>query len=225
VTSAKAGTDDISALNGIVDVSRETGERLERFAALVRRWQAADNLVAPQTLPLLWRRHIADSAQLVTMFPEARTWLDLGSGAGFPAIVLAILLSEKNGAVHLVESNQRKCAFLRQAIRETGAPATVHAGRIEAVLAGWREPIDRVSARALAPLPRLLSLAEPVLSAGAVGAFHKGQDFEREIEEASKSWRFDLILHKSLVEEGGVILEISRLARRAKGSTGVRGRP
>jgi len=217
---------DISALDGLVDVSRETAERLERFVALVRKWQTAENLVAPETLPVIWTRHVADSAQLAKIFPDARAWVDLGSGAGFPGIVLAILLAElPDGIVHLVESNQRKCAFLRQAIREAGARGKVHAGRIEAVLAAWREPVDMISARALAPLGRLLSLAEPLLSKGAVGAFHKGQDFEREIEEASKSWEFDLILHKSLVEGGGVILEMRNPARKADNPTGVRGRP
>lgn len=223
--SRSAAPDDISALGGLVDVSRETAERLERFVALLRKWQAAENLVAPETLPVIWTRHVADSAQLVKIFPHARAWVDLGSGAGFPGIVIAILLAATpDGVVHLVESNQRKCAFLRQAIRETGASARVHAGRIEAILAAWREAVDMVCARALAPLDRLLSLAEPLLSRGAVGAFHKGQDFEREIEEASKSWEFDLILHKSLLEGGGVILEIRHLRRKANGSTGLRGR-
>jgi len=221
-----ATPDDISALDGLVDVSRETAERLERFVALVRKWQTAENLVAPETLPVIWARHVADSAQLATIFPDASAWVDLGSGAGFPGIVLANLLAESpDGIVHLVESNQRKCAFFRQAIRETGVNAKVHAGRIEAVLAEWREPVDMISARALAPLGRLLSLAEPLLAKGSVGAFHKGQDFEREIEEASKSWEFDLILHKSLVEGGGVILEIRSLARKAKDPIGLRGRP
>jgi 16S rRNA (guanine527-N7)-methyltransferase len=216
---------DISALDGLGDVSRETAERLERFVALVRKWQTAENLVAPEALPVIWTRHVADSAQLTRLFPDARTWVDLGSGGGFPGIVLAILLAESpDGIAHLVESNQRKCAFLRQAIRETGASGKVHAGRIETILAEWREPADIVSARALAPLGRLLSLAEPLLLKGAVGAFHKGQDFEREIEEASKSWEFDLILHKSLVDGGGVILEIRHLARKAKDPTGLRGR-
>ncbi len=218
-------SDDISALGGVVDVSRETGEKLERFVALVRKWQAVDNLVAPLTLPVIWKRHVADSAQLVRIFPESRIWLDLGSGAGFPGIVLAILLSESPGGfVHLVESNQRKSTFLRQAIRETGAQADVHPGRVESVLADWRLPVDMVGARALAPLGRLFNLAEPLLSNGVPAAFHKGQDFGREIEEASKSWDFDLIKHNSLVDKGGMILEIRHLARKAERSNGVRGR-
>ena len=125
-------TDGPEALTDIVPVSRETAERLAAYVALLRKWQRAENLIAPSTLPAIWRRHVADSAQLVALFPEARRWLDLGSGAGFPGLVVAILGAEHaDTAVHLVESNRKKCAFLRQAIRETGAPAIVHEGRIE----------------------------------------------------------------------------------------------
>lgn len=221
----RSGKDDISALAEIVSVSRETAVRLERFVALLNKWQTAENLVAPSTLSSIWRRHVADSAQLIARFPEERNWLDLGSGAGFPGLALAILLRETSGSfVHLVESNQRKCAFLREVIRETEACAEVHHGRIEAVLARWSEPVGTITARALAPLERLLFLAEPAFAGGARGAFHKGQDFEREIEKASKSWDFDLVVHKSLVESGGVILEIHSLARKPGTSTGIRGR-
>lgn len=216
MSAATSLRDDLSALDGIVAVSRETAERLKRFVALLRKWQGADNLVAAATLPDVWRRHVADSAQLVRLFPEARIWLDLGSGAGFPGLVIAILLSESSGSmVHLVESNSRKCAFLRQVIRDTEAPAKVHCGRIESVLGAWSEPVDMISARALAPLDRLFALAEPVFAAGAHGAFHKGQDFEREIEETAKYWEFDLVKHKSLTDERGAILEIRRIARKA----------
>ena len=143
-------SDDAKALLGVLDVSRETIERLEVYVALLRRWQPAQNLVSPKTLDQIWRRHIADSAQLMAMFPSVLRWADLGSGAGLPGMVTAILLAGRAGAaVHLVESNQRKCAFLRTAIRETGAPAVVHEGRIESVLKQWREPVDYVSARAL----------------------------------------------------------------------------
>lgn len=209
-----AAADDISALDGIISVSRETAKRLERFVALLNKWQAAENLVAAGTLPDVWRRHVADSAQLVGLFPDTRHWLDLGSGAGFPGLVTAILLAETPGAgVDLIESNSRKCAFLRQVIRDTEAPARVHQGRIETLMKAWSEPVERVSARSLARLDRLLSLAEPVLSAGAAGAFHKGQDFEGEIEETAKSWKFDLVSYPSLTDSRGVILDIRRLRR------------
>jgi len=214
--------DDVSALDGIIPVSRETGQRLEQFVDLLRKWQSADNLVGRGTLSSVWRRHVADSAQLLKFFPDSRIWLDIGSGAGFPGLVVAILLAETPGSlVHLVESNTRKCAFLRQAIRQTGAPAKVHNGRIEAILTDWSEPVDMISARALAPLDRLISLAEPLFSAGVRGAIHKGQDFAREIEETAKSWVVDLVKHQSLTDERGVILEIRHVARRPHPANGV----
>lgn len=210
-------SDNISALDGIISVSRETADRLTRFVELLKKWQGADNLVAAATLPSVWHRHIADSAQLVRLFPQARAWLDLGSGAGFPGLVVAILLCDSpGGLVHLVESNSRKCAFLRQVIRDTEAPAKVYSGRIESILGAWSEPVDMISARALAPLDRLFSLAEPVFATGAHGAFHRGQDFEREIEETAKCWEFDLVKHKSLTDDRGAILEIRRIARKAQ---------
>jgi 16S rRNA (guanine527-N7)-methyltransferase len=189
--------------------------RLERYVALLEKWQRADNLVSPRTLPEIWERHIADSAQLHALFPAARRWLDFGSGAGLPGLVTAILLADIPGTVvHLVESNRRKCAFLRQAARLAGAPTVIHEGRIEAVLTGWSEPVDMVSARALAPLGELLALSRGVLVAGRRAAFHKGRDFRREVAEASQSWSFDLVEHPSRIGDGGVILEISGLSRR-----------
>jgi 16S rRNA (guanine527-N7)-methyltransferase len=213
--------DDATALSGIIDVSRETVERLEAFVALLTKWQSSTNLVAPSTLPAVWRRHIADSAQLVSLFPQALKWVDLGSGGGFPAVVVAILFAGREGAdVRLIESDQRKCAFLRQAIRQAGAPAEVHNGRIETVLAGWSRPVDMISSRALAPLSRLFPLAEPLFAAGATAAFHKGLDFEAEISEASKYWDADLVIHKSKADSAGVILEVRSLTRKPAGSAG-----
>lgn len=224
--SAAAAVDDaVSALDGIVSVSRETEIRLERFVAALRKWQAAENLIAPSTLSSVWRRHVADSAQLVKYFPNERVWVDLGSGAGFPGLVTAILLADQPGAqVHLIESNGRKCAFLRQVIRDTEAPAEVHQGRIERLLGNWPLPVDMISARGLAPLKRLFLLAEPLFQAGASGAFHKGQDFVREIEETAKSWECDLVSYPSLTDPKGVILTIRHLRRKATRPTGSRGR-
>jgi 16S rRNA (guanine527-N7)-methyltransferase len=213
-------TDGPSALSGIVDVSRETLERLTVFVDLLKKWQGSTNLIAPGTVPAVWNRHVADSAQLIPLFPDALRWVDLGSGGGFPAVVVAILLAgRKDAAVHLIESDQRKCAFLRQAIRATEAPATVRAGRIESVLEGWREPVDMISSRALAPLSRLFPLAEPLFQLGARAAFHKGLDFDEEISEASKSWNADLVIHRSRIESAGVILEIRHLARKPAGGS------
>ena len=206
-----ASAADALTLAGVPNVSRETLDRLAAFVALVERWQGATNLVAPATLPEIWRRHVADSAQLAGLFPDIRTWLDLGSGGGFPGLVVAILLGENGGHVHLVESDTRKAAFLREAIRSTSAPATVHQGRIESLLARWRIPVDLVTARALAPLPRLLNLIAPLNALSVPAAFPKGREYQREIDEASKSWDFDLVKHKSRIEDDAVILELTRL--------------
>lgn len=153
-----------------------TGRRLQIYAALLRRWQATINLVAPSTLPGLWSRHIGDSLQVQAAVPAARRWIDLGSGGGFPGLVTAIVLAGEPGAiVHLVESDKRKAAFLRTVSRETGAPAVIHAERIEHFNARFDEPVDAVSARALAPLADLIAYAEKYLQNGAVGVFPKGQ--------------------------------------------------
>lgn len=206
--------DGLNALSDIVPVSRETGKRLTAYVELLRKWQRAENLIAPSTEPEIWRRHVADSAQLVAIFPQARRWLDLGSGGGFPGLVVAILLAEHSDAmVHLTESNRKKCAFLRAAIRATAAPAIVHEGRIEGTIVSWSEPIDRISARALAPLDALLALAAPLMERGIPAAFHKGQDFVREIAQATQSWGYDLVKHDSRVGDGGAILDISHLRR------------
>jgi 16S rRNA (guanine527-N7)-methyltransferase len=201
------------SLAGIPNVSRETLDRLNAFVALLARWQARTNLIAQSTRADVWRRHVADSAQLAALFPEARIWLDLGSGAGFPGMVLAIIEAEKGGAVHLVESDAKKGAFLREAIRTTSAPATVHQGRIEVLLPQLNAPIDILTARALAPLNRLLEFATLVPIPVRM-AFPKGRDHRREVDEASKSWDFDLVKHKSKVEDDAVILEVTRLTAR-----------
>jgi 16S rRNA (guanine527-N7)-methyltransferase len=206
-----ATAEEALALAGVENVSRETLDRLTAFVALVEKWQGATNLIAPGTLPDIWRRHIADSAQLVALFSDAQVWLDLGSGAGFPGLVVAIIRAERGGQVHLVESDTRKAAFLREAIRATAARATVHQGRIEDVLAEWRIDIDLVTARALAPLARLFDLVAPLIPLGVRGAFQKGREYRREIAEASKSWEFDLVKHKSRIEDDAVILDITHL--------------
>jgi 16S rRNA (guanine527-N7)-methyltransferase len=218
-TSPAAAAADALALAGVGDVSRETLDRLALYVALVEKWQRATNLIAPGTVGDIWRRHVADSAQLVALFPEAKAWLDLGSGAGFPGLVIAILRAEAGGHVHLVESDTRKGAFLREAIRSAGAPATLHQDRIETVLADWQTPIELVTARALAPLPRLIELLAPLLPLGVRAAFPKGREYRREIEEASKSWDFALVKHKSRIEDDGVILEIAHLREKPRNRT------
>jgi 16S rRNA (guanine527-N7)-methyltransferase len=174
---------ETSKLPALANVSRETLAKLELYEDLLKRWQKVKNLIAPSTLGQLWERHFADSAQLLQLAPDARIWADLGSGAGFPGLVLAILMREHEGrVVHLVESDHRKCAFLREAARETGAPAVVHNERIESVVERL-QGIDIVTARALTALPRLLQLSLPLLEQGAKGLFLKGQDVASELTE------------------------------------------
>ncbi|MBG6174438.1 16S rRNA (guanine527-N7)-methyltransferase [Labrenzia sp. EL_208] len=198
------------------DVSRETLERLQIYVDLVLKWQPAQNLIAPSTIADIWTRHVADSLQTQWLDPAARVWLDIGSGGGFPGIVTAILLADEPDAhVHLIESNQRKAAFLRTALRETGSTGTVHPGRIESVAKDWRHgPVDAISARALASLDLLFRLSEPFTAAGAGAVFHKGQDFQREVNEASDAWNFDLVEKVSLVDPVSRMLVFSNISAR-----------
>ncbi len=201
-------------LNGL-RVSRETQERLQHFADLFVKWAKAINLVAPSTKGDMWSRHIADSAQIFQISPLPQTWIDLGSGGGFPGVITAIFLAElKDGWVHLVESNNKKAAFLRTALRETAARGEVHAIRIEdapAVIPGC----DVISARALADLDKLIDYASPWMIGKEKNRafFHKGRDYQREIQKAHGRWDFDLLEHNSAVERDSVILELSNLRR------------
>jgi 16S rRNA (guanine527-N7)-methyltransferase len=195
------------------DVSRETSERLDLLVNELGRWQRIKNLVGTGTLPEVWTRHVADSLQLLAVEPEARRWLDLGSGAGFPGLVIAAALAERAGAeVHLVESNGRKCAFLRHAARLMGAPAQVHEARIEAAVPGFTAGrAEVVTARALAPLSQLVAWTEPLLKSGTVGLFPKGREVQSELTEAAKSWRLDADLIPSRTDPQGRIVRIRSL--------------
>lgn len=200
-----------------VPVSRETFVRLERFVEQFRKWAPSINLVAPSTLPLVWTRHVLDSAQLLRLAPGARRWIDLGSGGGFPGAVIAILLSETAGAkVQLVESNAKKVAFLRTALGMAGVPARIEQARIENC-ASREDEFDVVTARALASLDKLLHLAAPWLERGAFALFHKGRDYRREVEESRDAWDFDLLEHASVADPESVVLEIRKLRRRNHG--------
>ncbi|TPW27271.1 16S rRNA (guanine(527)-N(7))-methyltransferase RsmG [Pararhizobium mangrovi] len=196
------------------DVSRETQTRLDRFLALFAQWSARMNLVSASTRNDVVERHVADSLQLYRLV-GTRQWLDLGSGAGFPGLIVAIALAERNeGWVDLVESNRKKAAFLRVAVLETGARASVHDVRAEAMID--RVPdCDAVSSRALAPLDQLLGLAEPWLCKGTrtKGWFHKGRDHRSEVSKARGSWQFDLVEHPSRIDRDSVILQIANLKR------------
>ncbi|MCY6383176.1 16S rRNA (guanine(527)-N(7))-methyltransferase RsmG [Hoeflea prorocentri] len=194
-------------------VSRETLRRLEVFVGLFEKWSRSINLAAPSTLPHIWERHILDSAQIFALNPGPKAWLDIGSGGGFPGIVTAVLLCEQGaGHVDLVESNQKKAAFLRRALAETGGRGAVHAIRIEQAqktLSGF----DAVSARAVADLDMVLGYCSSWLEEGATAYFHKGRDYRREIDKARRSWSFDLVEHTSIVDADSVILQISKPVR------------
>jgi 16S rRNA (guanine527-N7)-methyltransferase len=185
------GADQKRALT-LTPVSRETKKRLELFVNLLSVWQKKINLVAPSTLNELWTRHIADSLQLVPLAPGALTWVDFGSGGGFPGIPIACALAGQTGVkVHLIESNGKKAAFLREAVRVTGAPGVVHQERAENFAESCAEAVHVVTARALAPLKILCDQAFPLISRGAIGLFPKGQDVEVELTDAAKYWRLE----------------------------------
>ncbi len=171
--------------------------------------------MAPSTLPNLWTRHIADSLQLLALAPSARLWADLGSGGGFPGVVLACALAETSGAmVHLVERNAKKAAFLRQALRVTNSPGMVNVADIGDSVDRVTGPVDCVTARAVAPLHQLIGFAEPLVKLGAKALLLKGQDVEAELTEATKYWNIEPHLHSSRTGGHGWIVELDRIERR-----------
>jgi len=205
---------DKAAALALIPVSRQTEARLDAYVDLLLRWQAKTNLVAASTLPKLWTRHIADSLQLLALAPDAKAWVDLGSGGGFPGIVLACAMAEVPGAaVHLVERNARKAAFLREALRITGAPAIIHLADIRDYVDRLSSPVDCVTARAVAPLQQLVGFAEPLVAKGARALFLKGQDVEAELTEATKYWTLAQRLHPSRTGDGWIV-ELDRIERR-----------
>lgn len=195
-------------------VSRETFERLAEYEAIFLKWADRINLAAPSTLSDVWKRHILDSAQLASLAPDAKAWLDLGSGGGFPGAVMAIILQDREGArIDLVESNRKKAAFLQTALGRYRDTVRVHARRIEDAYELIRQP-EIVTARALAPLSMLLNLTSPWLMAGATGLFHKGRDYRGEVKESRDAWNLDLVEHESRIDPQSVILEIRNLRPR-----------
>ena len=189
-------------------VSRETIDQLKIYVSLLAQWQPRINLVANATLSEVWHRHIADSAQIVALAPPApRTWLDLGSGGGFPGLVVAIMLHGAGTRVTLVESDRRKSAFLAEVARQTGITVEIQTARIEQTATqGMLGAVDVVSARALAPLVRLISLSLPFYGDDTIGIFPKGRAAETEIEEARAAWAFDVETIPSLTDEAARIV-------------------
>ncbi len=192
----------------LTGVSRETLDRLAKYVELLNSWTRRINLVGRDTLGDVWRRHILNSAQLFPLIPrEARRLVDLGSGAGLPGLVLSIMGVPE---VHLIESDGRKAVFLREAVRVTGAPAIIHAQRID------RVPVfaaDVVTARALAPLSELLAISERFLGPQTVCLFPKGRMVEEELTEAAKAWHIRLDRQPSLTDPSGCILRLEAIAR------------
>ena len=196
-----------------VDVSRETFERLQTFAGLVRKWTKQINLISKSSSADVWNRHIRDSLQLLAHFPEdPRHYVDLGSGGGFPGIVLAIALKEVHPAtaVTLIESDKRKAAFLRTAAQTLDLSCKVLVKRIEDV---QPQSADVVTARALAPLNELLSYVQHHLSPDGIALLPKGVAYEDELQTALASWRFSLEKRTSVTDPAGVILKIGALVR------------
>ena len=207
------------AVKQIRHVSRETFERLTIYHDLLVQWQRRINLISPTTIDKIWQRHILDSVQVRNVVPEAKSIIDIGSGAGFPGLVLAILLADEGGgSVELVESNGKKCAFMNAVIRDCGlrdssVTVSVIHQRIEVYLPDCR-PVDVVSARALASLKDLLRLTEDLLTQDTVGVFSKGTDHASEIKDALADWGFSYEKTDSAFQNGSVILKISQLHRR-----------
>jgi 16S rRNA (guanine527-N7)-methyltransferase len=208
------GAADRAAALKLFPLTPESAARFDVYAELLNKWQKTINLVSASTLPHVWTRHFADSLQVQAAVPDARIWADLGSGAGFPGLVTAIRLAETPGAkIHLIESDSRKCAFLREVSRETQAAAIVHQGRIEDVLPTISETVEAVSARALAPLPQLLAYSRDPLKNGATAAFLKGEKLDDELTHARALDYFDeyeLSVIRSVTETSGRLLLVKQ---------------
>jgi 16S rRNA (guanine527-N7)-methyltransferase len=183
---------------------------LVRFQELLAEWNEVMNLVGPLTIATYWTRHALDSSQLLDLAPEASTWADLGAGAGLPGVVLAILLKGRaGGKVHLVESMAKRCRFLGVVAKDLDLPVQIHNARAEEL----KLKVDIVTARACAPMTKLLGFAEPYLRSGATGLFLKGQDVATELSEAAKAWKFQSELRPSQSDPRGRIVQVKGLSR------------
>ena len=192
-------------------VSRESWMRIESFVGLLVQWQQSINLISPASIPFIWERHVIDSLQLLPLIPaDTKSVADLGSGSGFPAVPLAIA---SGLTFHLYESNNKKAAFLREALRVTGCKGAIHAERLTGKTpTGGCPRIDLVTARALAPLNELLELSQPFTKTGAQALFMKGQDVDQELTEAAKYWRIQYTRHASLTDSQAIILAVQEVS-------------
>ncbi|MFP1630580.1 16S rRNA (guanine(527)-N(7))-methyltransferase RsmG [Zhengella sp. ZM62] len=198
-------------------VSRETYDHLKRFQSEFEAWNSRINLSSSGTMKEFWSRHVLDSAQIwsiaMKIGESGGSWVDLGSGGGLPGMVIAILNKEKGFPVTLIESNRKKTGFLHSVNARTGAGAVIRSGRIEDEVIHVKQP-DFVTARALAPLDKLLSLSHPLFSERTRAFFPKGRGYRQEIEESRRNWSFDLVEHDSAIDVESSILEIRRPVRR-----------
>jgi 16S rRNA (guanine527-N7)-methyltransferase len=204
---------DREAALRLTPVSRETAARLDRFVEHLLKWQRVVQLVAPSTLHEIWTRHIADSLQLLPYIDDAKELVDVGSGGGFPGLILSIAAPEKK--FRLIESDTRKASFLREAARIAEATTEVYTERVESAAKRITTDIHMVTARAFAPLPKLLDLTSPFLERGARAVFLKSQDIDEELTIAAKSWKFNHQLRNSVTDPRGRILLIETLERRS----------
>jgi 16S rRNA (guanine527-N7)-methyltransferase len=207
---ADADAFDAAAFQAATGASDAQMADLEAFRGMLADWNQRMNLVGPSALAEFWLRHALDSAQLLALAPKAKVWADLGAGAGFPGLVLAIMLKGREGAqVHLVESMAKRCRFLQAVVDALDLPATVHNARAEDLTL----KVHVVAARACAPLARLLGYARPYLRKNVVALFLKGQDVEIELKEATRYWNFEAELKPSLSSPQGRIVQLKRLSR------------
>lgn len=208
---------DLESFSRLSRVSRETMERFYLYESLVLKWQSRINLVSESSLQDLWGRHMWDSAQLTQIVPpKSKVWVDLGSGAGFPGLVVALIGADDN-FVHLIESDQRKCAFLREVVRQTQAAAEVHNIRIEALKGSTEvipDHVDVITSRACAPLDRLLGYAFQFWGPDTVALLHKGRNTDSELTDAAEYWNMSYELIPSLSDPDGVILKVTELSKR-----------
>jgi len=201
-------SDDRTAFHAEFDVSRETSERLDAIILTLDAWRKRSNLIGPREWPQIWSRHVADSYQILPHIPETAKCVDLGSGAGFPGLIVSA--ARPNGHVTMMESVGKKCAFLRAAITEAGLNASVFQGRIESAP---RSNAEIVTARAFAPMPKLLEYASPWMENGATGVFLKGERWKEELTDAQQSWNFAYEAIPSRTGGSGVILIVRELER------------
>ena len=200
---------DSGAKSWLDNLDTKTIERLKIYHDLLLKWKSVKNLISNKTYDDIWTRHFQDSAQILDLAPNAQSWVDLGSGGGFPGLVIAILLSENlNCKIQLIDSDHRKCAFLRHVSRETGASVDVHCGRIEDILPHLDRP-DVISARALAPMKQLLDWSEAFIKQGTTGLFLKGQDVDKELTEISTYSNFKMKMVKSKTDPKARIVVVS----------------